>query len=61
MGELIDKAKGKANQIKGDITGDESTRLKGVAQEEKGKIKGAFEQVKNAAKEALHNERSEEI
>lgn len=61
MGELTDKIKGKANQIKGDITGSESDRIKGVAQEERGKVKGAFERVKNAAKDALHNERGEDV
>ena len=61
MGEIIDKLKGKANQIKGDITGNDADRLKGVAQEQKGRIKGAFEDVKSAAKEALRNERGEDI
>ena len=51
MGELEDKLKGKANQIKGAITGNDADRVKGVVQEKKGEVKGAFERVKTAVKE----------
>lgn len=47
MGEYEDKLKGKANQIKGAVTGSESDKLKGEAQEKKGEMKGAFERTKN--------------
>lgn len=53
MGELTDKAKGKANQIKGVVTGDESTKTKGEAQERMGRAKGAFERAKARIKDAL--------
>lgn len=56
MGEIIDRLKGKANQLKGDITGSKATHRKGVAQEEKGRLKGKFEDVKKAAKKLLRGE-----
>jgi uncharacterized protein YjbJ (UPF0337 family) len=53
MGELIDKAKGKANQVKGDLTNDEATRTKGDMQEQMGRAKGAFERGKARVKDAI--------
>jgi uncharacterized protein YjbJ (UPF0337 family) len=55
MGELIDKAKGKANQIKGDITGNDADVVKGKAQELKGDVKGGFERVKENVKRGLED------
>ena len=48
MGELIDKAKGKAKIVEGDITGDPVRRNEGVFDLWKGRLKGAFEELKNA-------------
>ena len=50
MGELIDKAKGKAKQFEGDLTGDESRRAEGTLDVWKGRIKGVFEELKHAFK-----------
>ena len=51
MGEIIDKVKGKIKQVEGDITGDKKLHAEGVADEIKGKIKGAAEDVKHAIKD----------
>ena len=59
MGEYTDKIKGVGNQIKGDLTGDDATKVKGVIQEKKGEIKGAFERVKNKVKDGLDRADSE--
>lgn len=56
MGELIDKAKGKMNQVQGEATGDETKQAKGHAQEQKGNVKGAFEKGKERVKEALEGD-----
>lgn len=53
MGEYTDKIKGKANQIRGVATDDETTRTKGDLQEQKGRMKGAFERGKARVKDAL--------
>jgi len=53
MGELEDKAKGKMNQIKGIVTGDDATKMKGELQEKKGELKGAFERGKARVKDAI--------
>ena len=53
MGELIDKAKGKAKQAVGNATGNDSLAGEGVLDEAKGKVKGAFEEVKQAAKNVV--------
>lgn len=50
MGELIDKAKGKAKQMEADLTGSRTRRAEGVADEIKGNIKGAVNKVEDAAK-----------
>ena len=54
MGEFTDKIKGKTNQIKGDVTDDKSTRTKGDMQEQKGRLKGAFERGKARVKDAMN-------
>jgi len=51
MGEYIDKAKGKAKQVEGELTGDKAREAQGVMDEKKGEVKGAFERVKAAIKE----------
>ena len=53
MGELIDKAKGKAKQAIGKMTGDRAKQAEGVADEAKGNAKGAFEDVKSDVKRAV--------
>ena len=53
MGEIQDKAQGKMNQIKGIVTNDEGTKLKGELQEKKGELKGAFERGKARVKDAI--------
>ena len=52
MGELIDKAKGKAKQAEGSVTGDRSRQAEGVLDEVKGKVKGAFDDAKTDVKRA---------
>ena len=53
MGELIDKIKGKAKQVQGRATGDKVREAEGVADEVKGKAKGAFEELKTDVKRAV--------
>lgn len=53
MGELIDKAKGKAKQVQGRVTGDRAKEAEGVAQEYKGKVEGALDDLKTDVKRAL--------
>jgi len=53
MGEIIDKAKGKIKQAAGAIAGDQKLEQEGKADEAKGKVKGAFEEIKHAVKEAV--------
>jgi uncharacterized protein YjbJ (UPF0337 family) len=54
MGELIDKAKGKAKETVGAATGDRKLEGEGKVDTAKGKVKGAFEKVKQAVKESLN-------
>jgi len=53
MGEIIDTVKGKAKQAQGRLTGDRAKEAEGVADEMKGKAKGAFEEVKTDVKRAV--------
>jgi uncharacterized protein YjbJ (UPF0337 family) len=46
MGEIQDKLKGKAKQVEGALTGDRARQAEGVADEEKGKLKEKFEDLK---------------
>jgi uncharacterized protein YjbJ (UPF0337 family) len=46
MGQLLDKLKGKAKQMVGAITGDRSRQVEGAVDEEKGKLKEKYEDVK---------------
>jgi len=61
MGEIIDTLKGKAKQAQGRVTGDRAKEAEGVADELKGKAKGAFEEVKTDVKRAVRkNEAADE-
>ena len=53
MGEIIDKLKGKAKQVEGDITGDRARHGEGRMDEAKGKVKGKFEEVKQDVKDTF--------
>jgi len=55
MGEFIDKAKGKAKQVQGRVTGDRAREAEGLADEAKGKAKGAFEEIKTDIKRAVRD------
>lgn len=56
MGEIIDKIKGKAKQAEAAITGSRSRKAEGVADEMKGKVKGAFEEAKTSVKKAVRSQ-----
>jgi len=60
MGELIDKVKGKIKQAEGRATGNPAREAEGVADELKGKAKGAFEEAKSDAKRPLREREEEE-
>jgi uncharacterized protein YjbJ (UPF0337 family) len=53
MGELIDKAKGKAKQVEGSVTGDRQRQAEGIVEEKRGDAKGKFEEVKQGIKDAF--------
>ena len=50
MGEFKDKAKGKAKQLEGRITGDKTRRTEGRIDEVKGNLKGVLHKVGDATK-----------
>jgi uncharacterized protein YjbJ (UPF0337 family) len=50
MGEIIDKAKGKAKVLEGKLTGDKTRENQGVADQIKGNLKGVAHKVEIAAK-----------
>ena len=52
MGELIDKTKGKIKQGAGAVSGNKKLEREGRMDEAKGNAKGAFENVKQAVKDA---------
>jgi uncharacterized protein YjbJ (UPF0337 family) len=54
MGEIIDKLKGKAKQVHGDLTGDRERHAEGTVDEAKGKLKGKLEEVKQGIKDRFH-------
>jgi uncharacterized protein YjbJ (UPF0337 family) len=54
MGEIIDKVKGKIKQVAGALTGDKKLVREGKADEAKGNVKGAVENVKHAVKETMN-------
>jgi uncharacterized protein YjbJ (UPF0337 family) len=53
MGELIDKAKGKTKKAVGTVIGSEGLKEEGQREVNKGKVKGAVEDVKDAAKDLV--------
>ncbi len=53
MGEIIDKGKGKAKQVEGDLTGNRERHAEGRVDELKGKVKGAVEDVKHKIKDTF--------
>lgn len=54
MGEIIDKAKGKAKQIGGIIADDKKLQTEGEIDEAKGKAKGVVNKVVDAAENAAN-------
>jgi uncharacterized protein YjbJ (UPF0337 family) len=50
VGEFKDKAKGKAKQFEGRMTGDQTRRAEGMIDEAKGNLKGALHKVEDATK-----------
>lgn len=53
MGELLDKAKGKVKEVGGVVSGDRALEGEGKADQVKGDVKGAFEEVKQGVKDAF--------
>lgn len=53
MGEHVDKAKGRAKQAAGDLTGDDELRAEGQADETAGKAKGFLGDLKDKAEGAI--------
>jgi uncharacterized protein YjbJ (UPF0337 family) len=53
MGEIIDKVKGNVKEAVGAATGDKELENEGKVDQLKGAVKGAVEDVKHAAKEAI--------
>ena len=54
MGEIIDKVKGKIKQAVGSLAGDKKLEHSGKVDSAKGKVKGAVEDVKHAARSAAN-------
>jgi uncharacterized protein YjbJ (UPF0337 family) len=50
MGEIIDTVKGKIKQAAGSLAGDKKLQREGKVDEAKGKLKGAVENLKRAAR-----------
>lgn len=50
MGEIIDRAKGKAKQIEGELTGDRARKAAGLVDQIKGNLKGVAHKAESAAK-----------
>lgn len=55
MGKRIDKAKGRAKQAVGSLTGNEKLKLEGQADELEGKVDGAVKDVKKVVKQATES------
>jgi len=53
MGERIDRAKGRAKEALGELTGDEDLRREGELDRAGAKVKGKVERVKEAAEDAV--------
>ena len=54
MGELTDKAKGKAKEVAGAAKGDERLEAEGKKDRLKGEVKEGVEDVKHDIREAIH-------
>jgi uncharacterized protein YjbJ (UPF0337 family) len=52
MGQVMDKTKGKIKQVAGALAGNDRLKADGKVDELKGKVKGALEDIKHAAKRA---------
>jgi uncharacterized protein YjbJ (UPF0337 family) len=52
MGQVMDKTKGKIKQVAGTLVGNDKLKADGKVDELKGKVKGALEDIKHAAKRA---------
>jgi uncharacterized protein YjbJ (UPF0337 family) len=50
MGEYIDRAKGKAKQVEGRLTGDDARKRQGAVDQVKGNLKGVVRKAESAAK-----------
>lgn len=57
MGEIFDKTKGKMEEIKGSVTNDRSEQTKGIARQEKGQLKGDFEELKHGVKDTFRRDK----
>jgi len=55
MGEKTDQAKGRIKQAAGDLTDDDDLKREGKLDELGGKVKGAFEDLKDKAEDAVDN------
>jgi uncharacterized protein YjbJ (UPF0337 family) len=49
MGEILDKVKGKAEQVAGIVTGDKAQQQQGELDEARGNVKGIINKVEDAA------------
>jgi uncharacterized protein YjbJ (UPF0337 family) len=56
MGEFMDWIKGKAKRVEGKVTGNKVRTAEGVADGIKAKVKGAFEELKTAAKRSVRED-----
>ncbi len=56
MGEIIDKAKGRAKQVEGSITGDKGKQAEGQYDEAKGNVKGKVEELKQSVKDTFRRD-----
>jgi uncharacterized protein YjbJ (UPF0337 family) len=54
MGEYIDIAKGRVKQAAGDLSDNQSLKDEGTTDILKGKVKGAFKDIKQAARDVKH-------
>lgn len=50
MGELKDKIGGKAEEVKGKVTGSKSDQIKGKAKQARGAVKGKINDLKDDAR-----------
>lgn len=55
MGELTDKIGGKAQEIKGKVTGSKSDQMKGKGKQVRGAVKGKIDDLKDDLKTSGHD------